>query len=81
MPSSSKELTKEEEEGIREEIAELENELGGKDPDAAIKEHIALLHQYNELKDATQIMIGKMATMKDTTVRKLHEDYGLTSDD
>jgi len=81
MTSQSKELSNDEEEQILEEIAELEKELNGKDPHVAMKEHIDLLHEYNELKDATQGMIGKMANMKDTTITQLHDDYGLTLGD
>ncbi|KZT62009.1 Swi5-domain-containing protein [Calocera cornea HHB12733] len=76
-----KSLTKEEEDALRKEIAELEKELNGKDPNEAVKEHIRILHEYNELKDATQLMIGRLANMKDITIRQTHEDYGLTSDD
>ncbi|EIN14273.1 hypothetical protein PUNSTDRAFT_129905 [Punctularia strigosozonata HHB-11173 SS5] len=47
------------------------------DADAIVSAHIKRLHRYNEAKDATQILIGRLAVLKDTTIRKIHEDYGL----
>ncbi|KZO98802.1 Swi5-domain-containing protein [Calocera viscosa TUFC12733] len=81
MALPAKVLTKEEEDALRKEIAGLEKELDGKDPNAALKEHIRILHEYNELKDATQMMLGRLASMRDTTIRQVHDEYGLTSDD
>lgn len=37
------------------------------------------LHEYNDIKDATQIVIGQLANLQQVTVRKLHEDFGLDS--
>lgn len=37
------------------------------------------LHEYNDIKDATQIVIGTLANLQQVTVRKLHEDFGLDS--
>ncbi|KAF9011283.1 hypothetical protein BDQ17DRAFT_1233460, partial [Cyathus striatus] len=67
------------------------------DAEKIVKNHIKLLHQYNEAKDATQvcprvsfgtiphlynlqILIGR-AILTETTIRKIHEDLGLTADD
>ncbi|KAJ6541724.1 DNA repair protein, partial [Mycena capillaripes] len=51
------------------------------DAEAIVKKHIQLLHRYNEAKDATQILIGKLATLKETTVRQIHDDLDLRDDD
>ncbi|KAH8262403.1 hypothetical protein KR026_003092 [Drosophila bipectinata] len=53
------------------------------DEDAASrqKETIQLLHEYNDLKDATQIVLGALATMKGVPVRSLHASYNLPSDE
>ncbi|KAJ7361021.1 DNA repair protein [Mycena olivaceomarginata] len=60
------------------EAASLEKELGQhEDADAIVKKHIKLLHKYNESKDATQILIGKLATLRETTVRQIHDDMDL----
>ncbi|EDV41099.1 uncharacterized protein Dana_GF10848 [Drosophila ananassae] len=41
------------------------------------KETIELLHEYNDLKDATQIVLGALATMKGVPVRSLYASYNL----
>ncbi|EPQ60059.1 hypothetical protein GLOTRDRAFT_134818 [Gloeophyllum trabeum ATCC 11539] len=64
------------------EIAEMEQKLGDDvDAEKIVSGHIKLLHQYNEAKDAAQILIGKLAALKHTTIRRVHEDYGLTDSD
>lgn len=35
--------------------------LSGQDPQAIVNRHIALLHTYNEIKDAAQTLIGKVS--------------------
>ncbi|KAH9173507.1 DNA repair protein [Lactarius sanguifluus] len=67
---------------LESEITELQKELGpGEDAQQIVSRHIKLLHRYNEAKDAAQIIIGKLAAHKQTTIRQIHEDYGLTGDD
>ncbi|KAI9446015.1 DNA repair protein [Lactarius indigo] len=67
---------------LESEIDELQKELGpGEDAQQVVSRHIKLLHRYNEAKDAAQIIIGKLAAHKQTTIRQIHEDYGLTGDD
>ncbi|KAH9980884.1 DNA repair protein, partial [Lactifluus volemus] len=62
-------------------VTELQKELGnGEDAQKIVSRHIKLLHRYNEAKDAAQIIIGKLAVHKQTTIRQIHEDYGLTDD-
>ncbi|KAH8259101.1 hypothetical protein KR026_006383 [Drosophila bipectinata] len=53
------------------------------DEDAASrqKETIQLLHEYNDLKDATQIVLGALATMKGVPVRSLYASYNLPIDE
>ncbi|KAI0284836.1 hypothetical protein BC826DRAFT_1053766 [Russula brevipes] len=46
------------------EIAELQKELGlGEEAQKVVSRHIKLLHRYNEAKDATQIVIGKVCSL------------------
>lgn len=45
------------------------------------KEIMDLLHQYNEIKDGTQIIIGALANVENTTIKSLHERYNLPMDD
>ncbi|KAJ7194758.1 DNA repair protein [Mycena pura] len=66
---------------LRAEIESLETEFGrGDDAEAIVKKHIKLLHRYNEAKDATQILIGKLAAQRETTIRQIHEDLELLDD-
>ncbi|KAJ7605037.1 DNA repair protein [Mycena polygramma] len=67
---------------LQAEVESLEKELGEhEDADAIVKKHIKLLHRYNEAKDATQTLIGKLATLKETTVRQIHDDLDLRDSD
>jgi len=51
------------------------------DPEKIVSRHIKLLHQYNESKDATQILIGRLAALKQMTVRQIHIDLEFMEDD
>ncbi|KAJ6604973.1 DNA repair protein [Mycena sp. CBHHK59/15] len=67
---------------LQAEVDSLQKELGeDQDAEAIAKKHIKLLHRYNEAKDATQILIGKLATLKETTIRQIHEDLDLRDSD
>ncbi|THH30238.1 hypothetical protein EUX98_g3962 [Antrodiella citrinella] len=67
---------------LQQEVAELQSILGeNANANDIVSEHITLLHRYNEAKDATQILIGKLAMHRGTTIREIHDDYGLTTDD
>jgi len=52
-----------------------------KDTEAALlkaeKNKIQLLHEYNDLKDSAQIVIGILAEKEGVTIKELHERYGL----
>ncbi|KAI0095019.1 DNA repair protein [Irpex rosettiformis] len=67
---------------LQNEIDQLQARLG-KDgnADQIVARHIKLLHQYNEAKDAAQILIGRLAAHRGVTIRELHNDYGLTDQD
>ncbi|KAJ6601181.1 DNA repair protein [Mycena vulgaris] len=67
---------------LQAEVDSLQKELGeNEDAEAITKKHIKLLHRYNEAKDATQILIGKLATLKETTIRQIHDDLELRDSD
>ncbi|XP_017071421.1 DNA repair protein SWI5 homolog [Drosophila eugracilis] len=38
---------------------------------------IELLHEYNDLKDATQQVLGALATLKSVPVRSVYDTYNL----
>ena len=40
-----------------------------------------LLHKYNELKDAGQILLGRLAELEDTTTKEEYKKFGLSFDD
>ncbi|KAI0701264.1 DNA repair protein [Cerioporus squamosus] len=67
---------------LQAEVDELQQVLGeDENAEQIVSRHIKLLHAYNEAKDAAQILIGKLAAYRHTTIRQLHKDYGLTDDD
>lgn len=42
-----------------------------------VGQHMNLLHQYNEIKDIGQILIGKIAELKGTTCKEIYSEYDL----
>ena len=46
-----------------------------------IKEHIALLHRYNEIKDVGQGLMGMIADKRGVRVATVMEDYGMDEKD
>ena len=46
-----------------------------------INNYIDLLHRYNDLKDAGQALLGKLAEMEGTTTRSMYAKYKLSDDD
>lgn len=46
-----------------------------------IKEHIALLHKYNEIKDIGQGLMGLIAESRGCRVAVVMEDYGMGEKD
>ena len=35
------------------------------------------LHEYNDIKDATQVVLGYLADLQGVTVKELHQKFGL----
>ncbi|KAJ8595003.1 hypothetical protein M405DRAFT_418225 [Rhizopogon salebrosus TDB-379] len=66
---------------LQAEIEVLQKGIGdGVSAEVIVSRHINLLHCYNEAKDATQILIGRLAASKETTVRQIHIDMDLMDD-
>ncbi|KAI8036683.1 DNA repair protein SWI5 homolog [Drosophila gunungcola] len=42
---------------------------------------IELLHEYNDLKDATQLVLGALATLKSVPIRSVYATYNLPIDE
>lgn len=55
-------------------------ELGDFNEDKSKDEIMQLLHKYNEVKDATQIIIGALANVENVSIRSLHEKFDLPLD-
>ncbi|TFK99354.1 Swi5-domain-containing protein [Pterulicium gracile] len=67
---------------LQSQIDELQAQLGpGADAEKIVKSHIRLLHAYNDVKDAAQVLIGRLATVKETTVTEIHRDLDLPDKD
>ncbi|KAM4695827.1 DNA repair protein SWI5 homolog [Rhinophrynus dorsalis] len=69
---------KQKEAALDKEIAELEAEGYSL---AELEEHISLLHQYNELKDAGQMLLGRLAVLRGVTTKDLYAEFGMDLED
>lgn len=68
---------------LRERLKEVEEEIASF-PEAyredELQLHIEKLHEYNEMKDTGQVLIGKIAEVNGTTTAALYEEFGLQLD-
>uniref|UniRef100_H0YZT9 DNA repair protein SWI5 homolog n=1 Tax=Taeniopygia guttata TaxID=59729 RepID=H0YZT9_TAEGU len=46
-----------------------------------LDKHISLLHEYNEIKDAGQMLLGKLAVIRGVTTKQLYPEYDLELSD
>ncbi|KAJ5540568.1 hypothetical protein N7494_005644 [Penicillium frequentans] len=80
--------------GLRKSIAQLEFELSQlekevaenkaelrNDPTETVQRHVRLLHEYNDIKDAAQGLMGLIADAKGVRVAKIHKEYGVDEKD
>jgi hypothetical protein len=58
-----------------------QNEENQEEISKCIQDHMKLLHDYNEIKDIGQIVIGKIAEIKGCTSREIYLEYGLDLND
>ncbi|XP_030625226.1 DNA repair protein SWI5 homolog [Chanos chanos] len=76
----------------QEEIEELRRELDRLDTEIELLEnegfkveelnqHIELLHEYNDIKDIGQSLLGRLAALRGVTTRDLYSHFGLDLDD
>lgn len=69
---------------LREKLEKVEQEMGALKEDYSEEElqaHIDKLHEYNEMKDMGQLLLGKIAEVEGTTTAALYEQFGLELDD
>ncbi|XP_075042399.1 DNA repair protein SWI5 homolog [Mixophyes fleayi] len=69
---------KQKETSLDEEIAQLEAEGCHQ---AELDKHITLLHQYNELKDTGQMLLGRLALLRGVTTKDLYSEFEMDLDD
>ncbi|XP_030817607.1 DNA repair protein SWI5 homolog [Camarhynchus parvulus] len=80
------------EEALRGEIKELKQKDLALDQEIAqllsegysleeLDKHISLLHEYNEIKDAGQMLLGKLAVIRGVTTKQLYPEYDLELSD
>ncbi|KAF8936927.1 swi5-like zinc finger protein [Haplosporangium gracile] len=50
-------------------------------PSEMISRRIHQLHEYNEIKDVGQVILGKCAELEGTTIKEQYENFGLDMDD
>ncbi|XP_034238455.1 DNA repair protein SWI5 homolog [Thrips palmi] len=65
-------------EALRKKEASLDDDISnliGIETD--VKTVMSLLHKYNEIKDATQIVLGRLASLEGQTLKQVHERFGL----
>lgn len=46
-----------------------------------LEDHIALLHEYNDIKDVAQMLLGKLALTRGVTTKELYPDFDLDLSD
>ena len=84
-------MTAETEESLRADIARLKEQIRANEAEIEelsqeysedeLQQYIEHLHEYNEIKDAGQLLLGKLAEVQGTTVSELYRQFGLSLDD
>lgn len=69
---------KQKEASLDKEIEQLEAEGYGIEE---LDKHISLLHEYNELKDTGQMLLGRLAVLRGVTTKDLYAEFGLDLED
>ncbi|XP_072209201.1 DNA repair protein SWI5 homolog [Excalfactoria chinensis] len=72
------EALKEKDRALDREIAQLLSEGYNVEE---LEKHISLLHEYNEIKDAGQMLLGKLAVIRGVTTKQLYPEYDLELSD
>lgn len=60
---------------------EVDAQLKTKDPQATVKAHIKLLHDYNEIRDVGQGLMGIIADNRGVRVRDVYHDFNVGEGD
>ncbi|PVU91923.1 hypothetical protein BB561_004121 [Smittium simulii] len=59
----------------------LAQRVGDNDPHSTVSTYISQMHKYNETKDAAQIVFGRLAVLNNTTLKDIHSQYSVDSED
>ncbi|KAM5260603.1 DNA repair protein SWI5 homolog, partial [Hipposideros larvatus] len=46
-----------------------------------LEDHISQLHEYNDIKDVGQMLLGKLAVIRGVTTKELYPEFGLDMND
>ncbi|XP_057169360.1 DNA repair protein SWI5 homolog [Ursus arctos] len=46
-----------------------------------LEDHISQLHEYNDIKDVGQVLLGKLAVIRGVTTKELYPEFGLDMND
>jgi hypothetical protein len=69
---------------LREQLESVESEIAELSVDYCedeLQQYIDHLHEYNEMKDVGQLLLGKLAEVKGTTTAELYRHFQLSLDD
>ncbi|KAF7669540.1 hypothetical protein LDENG_00155520 [Lucifuga dentata] len=77
--------TEEEVEELKKRRDQLDTEIAQLDAEGyrveELEHHIDMLHEYNDIKDIGQMLLGRIAALRATTTRELYSHFGLELDD
>ncbi|KAL4883264.1 DNA repair protein [Aspergillus karnatakaensis] len=62
--------------GLEDQIAQTKAKLKN-NPSETVKRHIRLLHEYNEIKDVGQGLMGLIADARGVRVVDVHKEFGV----
>lgn len=66
---------------ILSENQDIQTRLKIKDIEATLKEHIVKMHEYNEIKDNVQLLLGKLSEFQGCTIKEMYKKYDLDFND